>query len=1078
MAPLGILTAVVSAIRIRGNASLKAFIGRAQESAGTAELELLSSTSETVGELYNEGGVARVFGRPQILEVCCREATDDVAYSGEDKDGNFNYTANIELFSETENASWRIVKRSKMDGDVEERLVRAHLPPNLSLNIGVRRLHRRWYITTATFAVVIQTGTVLLCFGVFLCARIIEQSTDEVYYKQKDGSLSTIYWIQPGGQKIGDQVFGSFIGKSKRRSYIRSTRNTASAGEPQLWIAVTSSMIGFALQFIGLRAIHPSVTLAQLGSTLLMAIIRAGLRTQRMKSDHVLNDTKVPTNHELDFLSSYIGRVQQLSVSRSQKVELLESITPNQKLSPVSRSMKIRARLARLIEDDGGSAWKNLPARETALQLQTVIENTLGALSNQVGVYQDEEMTWYLPITIRGTASTEEGQHLRTNTEAFYLRLRKEKGRLWRVDSAELEALIGLWTYFDDGHSERMKPFTATARLIDIVEVPTLNKKQLSHVRMCHEIWIQRRSTLTEAKLQSVDLDTHDEREWILEDTSLPQPFGWQTTQHPTPSTKNRTATALFVLSQSSTLSMCAQDIYIALLAAAFEKFRRPRIDNETTNRVDPQFRTGNLLLENTLLRRLAEDFEQSGIGSEEDAYACIVPVMLRKFGTLGIGYVFPVVRAAIEDYRTNNAWEAAEIWSQWLCDVPNLPQDQALQHFEILGQLYHLACRSDTTEGRAIGFKGIHKMLQNQATDTGLNPARANIARKYGWLALRIAAFRSTDTRTILYTLMLQYLLGEPGLNLNQSDEAGRGALSWAAEKGHYDFAALLIRSGADPNWADRNQFPPLVYAAERRKVDLVALLLKDTDPQWMICAIKDTGVTLLMIVAEKGYADVDELFLERLSTKNLASKINIWDYEGNTALMRAGMRGQRDSVQSLLKEGADANIKNNEGGTVLHLAATRNQKEVVQLLLGDVKPLWKQKHPLIKINESNIAGRTALMCAVKKGYGEMVQILLDGKADVNLTDYQGRTALHLAVDEGHRDVVELLLLYGTGRTADAKGITPWSLAKNHHWPWSEDLFETLKGPADNNSRTYASSLSRVIYDSQDMKAFNIESL
>ncbi len=69
MAPLGLLTAVVSAIRVCGNPSLRAFIGRAQEGPGNAEIELLSCTSETTAELWNEGGIARVFGKPQILEV-------------------------------------------------------------------------------------------------------------------------------------------------------------------------------------------------------------------------------------------------------------------------------------------------------------------------------------------------------------------------------------------------------------------------------------------------------------------------------------------------------------------------------------------------------------------------------------------------------------------------------------------------------------------------------------------------------------------------------------------------------------------------------------------------------------------------------------------------------------------------------------------------------------------------------------------------------------------------------------------------------------------------------------------------
>jgi hypothetical protein len=47
---------------------LKAFIGRAQEGDSVAEAELCSSTSDSVCELWSGGGIARVFGRPKLLE--------------------------------------------------------------------------------------------------------------------------------------------------------------------------------------------------------------------------------------------------------------------------------------------------------------------------------------------------------------------------------------------------------------------------------------------------------------------------------------------------------------------------------------------------------------------------------------------------------------------------------------------------------------------------------------------------------------------------------------------------------------------------------------------------------------------------------------------------------------------------------------------------------------------------------------------------------------------------------------------------------------------------------------------------
>lgn len=69
MAPLGIITAIVGAIRVSGPNWLKAVIGRARESKGAAEVELMSSTSNDVCELWNGQSIVRMMGSPPILEI-------------------------------------------------------------------------------------------------------------------------------------------------------------------------------------------------------------------------------------------------------------------------------------------------------------------------------------------------------------------------------------------------------------------------------------------------------------------------------------------------------------------------------------------------------------------------------------------------------------------------------------------------------------------------------------------------------------------------------------------------------------------------------------------------------------------------------------------------------------------------------------------------------------------------------------------------------------------------------------------------------------------------------------------------
>lgn len=69
LAPLGIITAISAAIRVAGPPWLRAVIGRARENRATVELELMSSTSHEVCELWNGQGIIRTTGAAEIQEI-------------------------------------------------------------------------------------------------------------------------------------------------------------------------------------------------------------------------------------------------------------------------------------------------------------------------------------------------------------------------------------------------------------------------------------------------------------------------------------------------------------------------------------------------------------------------------------------------------------------------------------------------------------------------------------------------------------------------------------------------------------------------------------------------------------------------------------------------------------------------------------------------------------------------------------------------------------------------------------------------------------------------------------------------
>lgn len=160
LSPLGVLTAVVSVIRVCGGSSLRAFIGRAQEGPAEAESELLPCVSESTAELFNEGGISRVFGRPKIVEIVMWENEDIHTAEKNIQIGT--------LRDALKEGAWSAQGPRPSDEDLSYPI---HLPemdvPNLSLNKGIKRLDQFWFYCAAAVGVVMQLGQFEMRIGIF-----------------------------------------------------------------------------------------------------------------------------------------------------------------------------------------------------------------------------------------------------------------------------------------------------------------------------------------------------------------------------------------------------------------------------------------------------------------------------------------------------------------------------------------------------------------------------------------------------------------------------------------------------------------------------------------------------------------------------------------------------------------------------------------------------------------------------------------------------------------------------------------------------------------------------------------------
>jgi ankyrin repeat protein len=191
------------------------------------------------------------------------------------------------------------------------------------------------------------------------------------------------------------------------------------------------------------------------------------------------------------------------------------------------------------------------------------------------------------------------------------------------------------------------------------------------------------------------------------------------------------------------------------------------------------------------------------------------------------------------------------------------------------------------------------------------------------------------------------------------------------------------------------------LIIASEKGDVDTVKSLLKN---DVYIHAQDKDGKCALVAAAYKNHLEIVDLLIDAGADVNMKDNSLQSAYLIATSEIPAS-KTYTELLLKTLKAGADVYCTDSYNGTGLIRAADRGYVEIIEELLKTD----------IRINHINKLGWTALLEAIILGDGgkrhtEVVRLLVDAGADVNLADNDGVTPLAHAKNKNFTEIIKIL--------------------------------------------------------------------
>ena len=274
-------------------------------------------------------------------------------------------------------------------------------------------------------------------------------------------------------------------------------------------------------------------------------------------------------------------------------------------------------------------------------------------------------------------------------------------------------------------------------------------------------------------------------------------------------------------------------------------------------------------------------------------------------------------------------------------------------------------------------------------------------------------------------HTEIVQLMI-EHNDDINASCNDGTSCLLGALFGGHTNVVRILVSAGADVNLQRNDGASPLSVASQGRHSDIVKLLLNRGARKEMRYSNRvflpntERWTKVLQLWNQYETLEYCEYGAALPEPDNL-DEVELQFHDDSSSLIFASRIGNIDTVRQLVQSGADVDMRNVCGETPLYSAASNGCIDVVQFLIEHNADVNACCRAVADDNLQHDGGTSPLSVASKKGYAEIVRLLLTNKADSEMRDSYGCTALFRAAQNGQTSVLDALIDHG----ADVDAIT-----------------------------------------------------